>query len=311
MTIINSMNVVRTIAAFEKEIGMQVKFLENFDPPRRLSYSKQKKAVFCGAGDSFASSQLAEVFSRFRIRAIDPLDAVKNREIVEDSDLYLVSVSGNTISNIKLAKLVRNCTAITSNKKSKLAKICKNTILMNFQGTGIQTAGSISFLASALVCLSLVSRIEIDDPGKIFDHANRETKKTLLQGRIYILGNLYTMPVAMFCAAKLHEVLGADARYERIEQFSHMGLFSVRRGDTIIIFEEKNTHNEKLVRHLKDYGLNVWRFEPKTRKPSQKILFFIFVSEMLALNEAKREKRKDCFFITSKKLRNISSSMIY
>ena len=63
-----------TIAAFEKEIKLQVSFVQDFVSQKQLSISTQSKAIFCGTGDSFVSAQLAEVFSDFRARALDPLD---------------------------------------------------------------------------------------------------------------------------------------------------------------------------------------------------------------------------------------------
>ena len=69
-------------------------------------------------------------------------------------------------------------------------------------------------------------------------------KKAKVSKRIFVLGNLFTFPLAMYCAAKFYEILGYDAHYSRIEQFSHMELFSAQKGDTVIIFEmakEKNS----------------------------------------------------------------------
>ena len=115
----------------------------------------------------------------------------------------------------------------------------------------------------------------------------------------------------MFGAAKLYEVAGLDAHYERLEQFSHMSLFSAKKGDTVIIFESKNKHNLMLVDILKRYGLNVKHFDPKTKNMQEEILFFIFVSEFMALFDAKKKNQKDVYFVKAKKLRHISSSMIY
>jgi len=115
----------------------------------------------------------------------------------------------------------------------------------------------------------------------------------------------------MFCAAKIYEVLGIDAHYERIEQFSHTGLFSCNKGDTIIIFEEENFHNKKLVKYLKGCDLKTTRVDTPSENVLDKILFFIFVSELIALYCAKKKKKKECFFAEAKQLRNASSSMIY
>jgi len=300
-----------TVVALEKEIKMQLDFLEQFVPQRRLSVSTQKKTIFCGTGDSFASAQLAEVFSQFRAKSHDPLDLIKNRNILQGHDIYLVSISGNTASNIRLGKLAKRTVAITANGSSKLARACKKTILLKFDSTGIQTSGSISFLASALACMSLVSRYQIRNVSGIYRAAKSAASKISLGGKIYVLGNLHTMPIAMFCAAKLYETVGADAHYERIEQFSHMGLFSARKGDTVILFDEKNTYNEKFLKTLKNYGLVTKRSYPKTKNLQEQILFFIFVSELIALYAAKQKGKKDCFFIEEKRLRNVSSSMIY
>ncbi|MDE1815584.1 MAG: sugar isomerase [Thaumarchaeota archaeon] len=300
-----------TVEAFEKEIAMQLDFVRQFVPQRKLSIKRQKNSVFCGTGDSFASAQLAEVFSNFKVRVYDPLDLIKNKKLVAGRDLYLVSISGNTVSNVKLAKMHKKTVAITANPDSRLAKACKNLVLLKFDSTGIQTSGSISFLASALGCISLVSKYQIRNVSKIYQSAIKAAKTVSLGKKVYVLGNLYTMPIAVFCAAKLHEVLGANAYYERIEQFSHASLFSARRGDTVLLFEPKNPHNDNLLKSLKGYGLDARRMEPPTKNLQDQILFFIFVSELIALYAAKKKRKKNCFFIEEKRLRHASSSMIY
>ena len=302
---------MRTISAYEKEIMMQLEYLKNFKPQQMLSDTKQKSAIFCGTGDSYASALLAEVFSQFRARAHDPLDLLKNQNLLKNHDLYLISISGNTLSNIKLGKLSKNSIAITANASSRLGQACKNVIPLQFDNTGIQTSGSISFLSSALACISLVSRCQIRDITKIFNHAKKISQKISLHGKVYILGNLYTMPLAFFFAAKLHEVLGMAAQYERIEQFSHAGLFAIKKGDTVIVFEEKNPHNEKLLKHLRKSKLNAIRIDPPRTNILGKTLFFIFVSELVSLYAAKKKRKKDCYFIEAKDLKNASSSMIY
>ena len=301
---------VSTISAYESEIMMQLEFLEQFQSQKQISISEQQKTIFCGTGDSFASAQLGEVFSDFRVKALDPLDLSKYKKILQNHHLYFISISGNTISNINLAGQSKTSTAITANPASRLGKVCHDAISLKFRNTGIQTAGSISFLASALTCISLVTKFKMPNSSKLFQMALKASKKPV-SGRVYVLGNLYSLPVAMFCAAKLQEVLGADVRYERIEQFSHMGLFSSKKGDTVLIFEKKNSHNEKLVRQIKKCGLHPILVDPKTNDPIGQVIFFIFVSEFLSLHLAKIKNRTECFFVEQKRLRNASSSMIY
>jgi len=146
---------------------------------------------------------------------------------------------------------------------------------------------------------------------RLYYSAEAQSAKVKLKGKIFLLGNLHTFPVAMFGAAKLYEVVGLNAYYERIEQFSHTGLFSAKRGDTVVILEEKNKYNSKLASSLKKYGLHVVQLQPNTKNIQETVLFFIFVSEIISLYHAKKKNQKDCFFVTAKKLRKASSSMIY
>ncbi|MEK6877029.1 MAG: sugar isomerase, partial [Thermoproteota archaeon] len=249
--------------------------------------------------------------SDFRASAFDPLDLLKNKRLAKDKDLYMISISGNTVSNIKLAKAVKNTVAVTAYKQSRLVNACKKLILLQYPNSGIFTAGSISFLASALTCISLVSKIKIRNVSKLYKKADTQSRKIRLRGKVFLLGNMHTFPVAMFGAAKIYEAAGLDAHYERIEQFSHMGLFSAKKGDTIIIFEGKNKYNSKLASNLRKYGLNIVQLQPNTKNIQETVLFFIFVSEFIALYHAKKKNQKDCFFVTAKKLREASSSMIY
>ena len=224
---------------------------------------------------------LAESFSGGVVKAIDPLDIYKNKQLVKSKHVYFVSISGNTITNIKVAKIAKRSTAITSKPESKLAEASDETILLTAPNSEIFTAGSISFLESALTCISLVKKIAIPKNSKLFLKAKADAKKSKVSKRIFVLGNLYTFPLAMYCAAKFYEILGYDAHYSRIEQFSHMELFSVKNGDTVIIFERKNHHNQQLGRNLKKIGINV--IHPNV--PSKKI------SQMLFLRQKRKRKK--------------------
>ncbi|MFB5597504.1 MAG: sugar isomerase, partial [Nitrosopumilaceae archaeon] len=119
---------MNTISALEKDILLQVQNLARFEYPPRIREAVQKHSVFCGSGDSLAACMLAEAFSDCRVKAVDPLDLLKNKTIAQNNNVYIVSISGRTISNIKVAKSARRSIAITSNPQSKLAKACDRVI---------------------------------------------------------------------------------------------------------------------------------------------------------------------------------------
>jgi len=194
---------MNSIESFEKDIELQSSFLKLFKPQKPLSQSHQKNTYFSGSGDSMVSSLLAESFSGGIVKAMDPLDLYNNKKLIKSKYVYFVSVSGNTISNIKVAKNVKKSTAITSNPNSRLANVSDKIIQLNFPSTGLFTAGSISFLETALTCISLVKKIVISNE-PIFQKAKSDAKKIKLSKRIFVLGNMFTYPIAMYCAAKFY-----------------------------------------------------------------------------------------------------------
>lgn len=301
---------MKSIEAFESNINLQTGFLSKFKPQRQLSISEQNGIIFCGAGDSLASAMLAESFSDFRVRALDPLDLIKNKKLVQGKSVYFVSVSGKTVSNIGAARITKNSTAITKNPSSPLARICKRVVALQYVDSGILTAGSIDFLESTLTCISLVAPVRIKNSQRLFSEAKRQARKILLKKKIYFLGNQYTYPLAMYGAAKVYEMLGFDAHYERIEQFLHMGLFAAKKGDTVLIFEKPNKHNKQVISNLKKLGLNVYNPTISSDKISETV-FYTFVSQLVALYNTKKKHLSECYFFTAKKIQNASSAMIY
>jgi fructoselysine-6-P-deglycase FrlB-like protein len=302
---------VQTLKAYEQNIFLQPQFLNKFQLQKPLSAEMQKNMIFSGTGDSFVSAMLAEVFSGFLARSFDPLDLIKNDSIAKNKIIYLVSISGNTISNIQVAKMANKSIAITSQSDSRLSAACQKSVILDLPLSDVFTAGSISFLASALTCISLVKAITIPKNPEIFKKALYDAKKSRPTKRLFILGNLYTFPLAMYCAAKFYEILGYDVHYERIEQFSHMELFSAKKGDTVIIFEEKNSHNIQLTNNLKNIGLHVIHPTFTSKNKITQLLYYVYFSQLLPLFEAKKRRQKECHFVLSKKFRNVSNQMIY
>ncbi|NNM03113.1 MAG: sugar isomerase [Nitrosopumilus sp.] len=300
---------MNSIEAYERDIALQLKFLKSFKKQKTLAKLCQKNIIFSGSGDSLISSLLAESFSGGLVTAMDPLDLYQNKSLAKSKNIYFVSISGNTITNIKVAKIAKKAIAITSQPQSRLAKVSDNVILLNSPNSRVFTAGSISFLESALTCISLVQNTKIPAIS-VFRKAESFAKKAKLSKRIFVLGNLHTFPVAMYCAAKFYEILGYDVHYCRIEQFSHMELFSAKKGDTVIIFEEKNSHTKQLGQNLKKIGINVVHPNVPSEKLSQ-VIFCIFYSQLISLYEAKSKKKNECHFVTAKKIRDVSNRMIY
>ena len=301
--------IMNSIEAYERDIYLQRDFLKSFQKQKTLSLNQQKNIIFSGSGDSLVSSLLAESFSGGVVNAMDPLDLYRNKKLVKSKHVYFVSISGNTITNIKVARFAKKAIAITSQSQSKLANSSDRVILLVSPNSGVFTAGSISFLESALTCISLVKNIQI--PGDaLFTKANSFAKKSKISKRVFVLGNLHTFPLAMYCAAKFYEILGRDVHYSRIEQFSHMELFCAKKDDTVIIFDEKNPHTVQLAKNLKKIGIHVIHPDIPSEKLPQ-VIYCTFFSQLIVLYEAKKKRKKECHFVTAKKIREVSNRMIY
>ena len=302
---------MKSIAALEVDMLAQAPALGGFVPQEPLDSDVLRDSIFCGSGDSLAACMLAEAFSGYNARAADPLDLVRARQIPADANLYAISISGRTVSNIKAARLARYSTAITANPKSRLAVVSDAVIPLTFPNSDVVTAGSISFLESALTCISLVRRLRLRGARGAFERAEAAAHEIRLEGHVFILGNIYTYPIAMYAAAKMYEILGHGAQYERIEQFSHMGLFSVKDGDTVLIFEKKTAYNTTLLRHLEEAGLNAVRPDPGSSDGITQFLFYTFLAQILSLREARKRRLTECHFMTAKVLKDASDAMIY
>ena len=168
---------MNSIQAYENDIKLQLDFLKSFKKQKALSAIIQKNIIFSGSGDSLASSLLAESFSGGLVKAMDPLDLYQNKFLAKSKQVYFVSISGNTIANIKVANIAKKAVAITSQPQSRLARVSDSVILLSSPNSNVFTAGSISFLESALTCISLVKYIRVPNVS-LFKKAENSAKKS-------------------------------------------------------------------------------------------------------------------------------------
>ncbi len=311
---------VNTIDAFEQDIMYQVTDLKNF--LRSLNVTKiiadqHERCVFTGAGDSFAAALIAELASNNRIHCIDPMDICINPSTVKDRVLYTISVSGNTKANIAAArianKVAEKTIAITANADSRLANICDEVIELKFRNSGVLTAGSIGFTACMLACLSFVKKVQLVDIKQLFKDAQRIASNVTVTDHVYIIGSWITYPLAMYGSAKMYEVLGIKAQYAMLEQFCHMELFSVKKDDTILILPTDSDYKKasELSTKLTNDGYRVLICKPRGKNLEEKLLYHAMLLQLIALQNAKRQNLKECYFVQNVKLRDVSSSMIY
>jgi glutamine---fructose-6-phosphate transaminase (isomerizing) len=299
---------VNAIEAMQAEIECQVHDLQKQNLPK-----PDRNCLFVGSGDSYAAGLAAQYFSGSRAVCCYPADIIQNLSIADGRNVYFVSISGRTKANILAAKIAKRqgarITAITARPASPLARACDRTIELKYKSAGVTTAGTISFTSSMLACISLVEKILLPDLGRIYRQAAGQAEnaaRKIRKGSYFILGDGLLYPVAVYGALKLNEVFGARAVAYPAEEFCHSPLFSVKKGDQVIVMGR----SEQLSRRLVKEGFSSVHVDFKSAGIGL-LLQSTFFMQLLVLKLAQRRGLASCYYLKNKKLLRASSDFIY
>ena len=174
------------------------------------------------------------------------------------------------------------------------------------------TAGSISFLNSALVCMGLVRPVSLSGTGRMLERARGDAARAGMGAaggaRTYFVGNQYTFPVAVYAAAKVYEILGGDAHYAKTEQFGHMELFSAKPKDHIVFFDDTE-YVQQMSDSLRGQGISCTITDSRMGDALQDVIYHIFYAQSLPLGISRR--KAEVYFMEEDRLRGISDDAIY
>jgi glucosamine 6-phosphate synthetase-like amidotransferase/phosphosugar isomerase protein len=303
------------IRALSKEILKQPLLLEEFS---KHEFPKASKgSIFVGAGDSYAVALLGFYASNGNCLAFDPYALASAPEAARGRDVFLVSVSGGTSSNVIVAKcvkrLARKTTALTAVGDSPLAKVVDSVIELPMDYAP-RTAGMTSFCLSALAVLRIVGESGRCDFQTTFAKARTDmTKLSLGKGTTYFLGNSAAYPAALYAAAKTYELIGARAHAELLEEFSHLELFSLKKSDTVNVFASFDPLgiSQKLARTLTWQGYESNVVPSRGATGMERFFHSVFVTQLWILGQAKKLGIARPRFLTGRSRLRTSDSMIY
>src|ERR671912_583904 len=300
---------MNAIDAMQAEIEYQVQDLHKLD----LSSSPVSDSLFVGSGDSYIAGLAAQYFSGSHAFCCYPIDIIKNPLLVKSRNLFIVSISGNTQANILAAKIAKKhgvspVTALTARSSSRLAKSCDQTIELKYRNIGIVTAGTISFTASMIKCISLTTQLQLpSDLRKIYNRAEKQAKQVISKidnkrrrrSGYFILGNGQLHAIAMYGALKFNEVFGASAMVYPVEEFCHSPLFSIKETDQAIVLGDDDDNNRKLSKRLNEEGFSSVhvRFKNTGIELQLQATFFI---QLLVLKLAQKYGLTSCHFLSNK-----------
>jgi len=275
-------------------------------------------SILVGAGDSYAAALCASYLSSMRCLALDPYELIAAPELARSKTVVFVSVSGRTRSNIAAARRIGHSAtetvAVTANRQSPLAKGVNRTLLLPHDYRP-RTPGMASFTLSLLACAKLSSSDLDANFADAFSAGKKTSKRLRLSkgGLTFFLGNQALYAVSIYAAAKLFEFFGARAIYQRLEEFSHMELFSLKRGDAINIYEgfDPLRVGSRLEKSLGEAGYTSSLAGSGGLNDLESVFSAVFATQLAVLRWVGEAKIKRPYVSGAEEKLRVSDSMIY
>jgi len=274
-------------------------------------------SIFVGAGDSYAAALCGFYNSGGRCLALDPYSLASAPAFAAGREVFFVSASGRTSSNIAAARMVKGVarvtTAITADHRSKLAAVTDRTVKLAMTLVP-RSPGLLSFSLSLLAVLKASNGNVSCDFRRAFQMAESDCREVSFgRGTTYFLGNSAAYAVSIYAAAKIYELFGRKAHAELLEEFSHMQLFSLIKSDAVNVFSCFDTSGigSKLRSALAKQGFESHLIQSRGSTVAERLFHSVFVSQLAVLREAERRRLSEPHFLKTKDKLDISDAMIY
>jgi fructoselysine-6-P-deglycase FrlB-like protein len=302
------------IEQIEKEIQNQPKFLKKYSS--RSLEKANDGSIFVGAGDSLAASKVIYYLTGGKMLCFDSYTLVTRPEIAEGRDVYLVSVSGMTKSNVEAARrtsgIASRLIAVTSNLKSPLSVLCDTQIEIPYN-TKYKLPGTLSFSLT----LQTLAKIAGFEPSIDFYSLWEEANKTSLpkiseKGTTFLLGEDFLFPIALYLSFKIYEFFGKKSQPFPFEDFMHAAIFSANKEDIINVFCYRDTLkvSQKFYSKAKN-SLSTVLLHINKKNPLESLFLLTFVSQKCIIETAKKYGIKEPYFLSQREKLEISNSIIY
>ena len=274
-------------------------------------------SIFVGAGDSYAAGLAGFYASRGKCLAVDPYALASDPEMARGRDVYFISASGKTSANLAASKLVkplaRRTRAITAVKDSPLGRETDGTIVLPMRYIP-RTPGFLSFVLSLYAVLKIASVNQLGDSARSFKAAEEDSGLISFgEGTTFFLGNSLDHPAAMYAAAKSYEMLGAKAQAELLEEFSHLELFSLSKGDSVVIFSsfDPSAVAPKLQKLLAGQGYRASVVPSGGSTSAERVFHSVFAAQFAVLGACREARLDRPRFLGLRGSLKASDAMIY
>jgi len=276
------------------------------------------KSILSGAGDSFAAALCSSYLFPKKSSAMDPYELIASPEMARSKTVVFLSVSGRTRSNVAAArrvnKIATETMAVTADENSPLARTAGRTVLLPYDYRP-RSPGMASFtlmLAASAKLLSPSLRVNLTHA---LSYGRLMSKKLGFAkgGATFFLGNGALYAISIYAAAKLYEIFGARAACQRLEEFSHMELFSLRRPDVVNIYEgfDPLRIGKALDKSLNQKSYDSRLIPTRGSNDFERVLAATFATQFAVLRWARRARITRPYLSHAEEKLEISDSMIY
>jgi len=302
---------MNSIESLKLEFNSQIKELNNIHNSKLFD-----DCIYVGSGDSYVAGLIAEYLTNHKCRCYSPSDLFNSR-FIKDKTYCFISVTGKTKANIEVARRASQAgvrtVAVTLNRNSQLAQVCKEVVPLKITTIQTPTIGFGTFLTSVITCLQIVG-VTIPSKFDIWQKNGLELSLTLLSSMIfpeetvYLLGNKTLYAIALYASLKISEFFCTTALAHKLEEFCHSPIFGIKKSHHLWIMGQ----NEELIsKRLESLGLHLSYIELYKPDIFTQLFESIFFVQNLMFIMAKKYGYTRLQFVLREDILKTSSDIIY
>jgi fructoselysine-6-P-deglycase FrlB-like protein len=267
-----------------------------------------------------------EYLSDHRMLAYHPSVILNCPQVLSNHEIFVISASGRTRSNIEAARMARKIglktTAITARAKSPLEEVCNETFNLDYlHKPQLSNTSILEYTATVTFCMALIGfDINLNILGKVMKYARQQVDHSGIDlptrfKSIIFLGDGLSYPLANYGALKMNELFGLGSFGYLLDDYYHAPLFSLKKLDHVFILDYgkvKNSMAGNFQKKLKKTHALTYYFRPPSEiSHFENILSSIFVIQIIGLTIAERLKIDKPYYMSKEKLLKLSSRLIY
>jgi fructoselysine-6-P-deglycase FrlB-like protein len=302
---------MNSIESLKIDFNSQIKELNNIHNRKLFD-----DCIYVGSGDSYVAGLIVEFLTNHKCKCYSPSDLLNSR-LFRHKPYCFISVTGKTKANIEVAQrateLGAKTLAVTQNKNSQLAQVCREIVPLKITAKHSPTADFGSFVANVVTCLRIVG-VRVPSKFDIWHKKGLEQSLKLIDSMIlptetvYLLGNKTLYALALYASLKMSEFFCTTAIAHKLEEFCHSPIFGIKKSHHLWIMGQKE---EAISKRLRSLGLHLSYVELYRPDIFTQLFESIFFVQNLMFLMAKKYGYNQLQYLLRKDILKASSDIIY